>query len=64
VIELVSRAVCILILWPALVLVWGLPGRPSPAPRPAGLAIYRRQWAAVIPMRQRVLAVRLQVVLA
>lgn len=58
--ELVSRALCLLILWPALVLRFGgNTPRDRPAPR-----IYRRQVAAVAKVGPRIVGVRLQVVLA
>lgn len=61
-IELVSRALCFFLVWPLLVLRYG---RPSPArPGPRALVSYRRQWAAIVPMRQRTLYFRLQVAIA
>lgn len=58
--ELVSRAVSLLV---ALLLVVRF-GRPSPAQkRSQAIAIYRKQWAAIVSMRRRVLAIRLQVVM-
>ena len=60
--ELVSRALCLFLVWPVLVLRWGLPAR-SPARRPAGRPL-ARQWGAIAPIGGRVVAVRLQVVWA
>ena len=58
--ELVSRALCALILWPWLLVRFGAP---SPARRPAGRPL-ARQWGAIAPIGGRVVAVRLQVVWA
>ena len=59
---MLTSALCWLVLWPLLVLRWGLPAR-SPARRPAGRPL-ARQWGAIAPIGGRVVAVRLQVVWA
>ena len=55
---MLTNLLCYLVLWPLLVLRWGLPA-PSPARRPAGRPI-ARQWGAIAPIGGRVVAVRLQ----
>jgi hypothetical protein len=55
-IELVSRALCLLILWPALLLTFRVPS-------PARQAI-ARQWGAIVPMRKRVIYIRFQFAVA
>jgi len=57
-VELVSRAVCLLVIWPALLLMFRAP---SPArPGPQAIATYRRQWGLVLPTQPRVYACRIQ----
>ena len=58
--ELISRALCALILWPWLLVRFGAR---SPARRPAGRPL-ARQWGAAGQIGGRVVAVRLQVVWA
>ena len=56
---MLTNLLCLFVVWPLLVLRWGLPAR-SPARRPAGRPL-ARQWGAIAPIGGRVVAVRLQV---
>ena len=56
---MLTSLLCIFLVWPAMILRWGLPAR-SHARRPAGRPL-ARQWGAAGQLGGRVVAVRLQV---
>jgi hypothetical protein len=54
--EHVTRALCLFLIWPLLVLRFG-GNTPAPSPAPRTL---RRSWVAVVPLGGRVVGVRIQ----